>query len=339
MCNSIMTDTEEVPIEVIELHNHMVDKLGSEIGQEDDRFHRLINLFDRIPLQPTDKHEIKNMSDLIGILMNYTTIKYGEYKALTDKLEITHKRMKSLVIEYVKKMDIAWRRARGENSSMSHKTFTDQATAYGGSRQKPGVQAVQGTNEHPKTDREWRFYLDWISDKLTTEISTVATYLRVSSDKQTQIHKDNNIQHEKCFQILWEWYRKAQETNKIEVLKDALISADRKDITDYDIPQTTRFTGDIPSPETPVTAIDLQNVSKHIGTDYPSLARYFGIDEADIHASKHDKERIQEQARDVLQKCTNQTLLKTRQQLCDGLCYKERKDITDILIKGWQVAK
>ncbi|XP_069111319.1 uncharacterized protein [Argopecten irradians] len=189
------------------------------------------------------------------------------------------------------------------------------------------------------TERDWQFHLDWISEKIPNEIDGVATLLGIASDKQTLIKNDHNTKHEQCFHVLWEWYRSREsKVDNIEVLYEALTSMGRTDITESDKPKPSSFQNqihNIPLPIERLSEKDLLNVSKEIGAQYPSLARYFGIKEGEIHASKHDKDGIQAQARDILQKCFKQKLLFTRNQLCDGLNYTNRRDIVDKLISGW----
>ncbi|XP_033729082.1 uncharacterized protein LOC117318170 [Pecten maximus] len=198
---------------------------------------------------------------------------------------------------------------------------------------------VEATDQYLSTERDWQFYLDWMSDKIHDEISPVATHLSISLDKQKQIEKDNNIEHEKCFHVLWEWSRsRKNDMDKVKALYQALIFADRADIAEDLIPKPAMYKSEsdnIPHPNKKLIEKDLLIVSKKIGALYPSLARYFGINESVIHDSKYKTDALNAQSLEVLLKCFRQTLLQTRQQLCDGLHYKNRRDIIDLLIQEW----
>ncbi|XP_069130975.1 uncharacterized protein [Argopecten irradians] len=191
------------------------------------------------------------------------------------------------------------------------------------------------------TERDWQFYLDWLSEKIPNEIGLVATYLDISSDKQNSIKCDHNKRHEICFHTLWEWFRSRKSSkDNIGVLHEALRLAGRTDIADSDtcIPKPSLFQNEIriTGQEKNVTERDLLEISKKIGEQYPSLARYYGIKEGQIQASKGDqKDNVQAQANNILQKCLKQKLLETRKQLCDGLHYTDRIDIIEMLNRGW----
>lgn len=187
---------------------------------------------------------------------------------------------------------------------------------------------------------DWQHCLDVVAGYLPKDINGVADYLDISSDKQSEIERDNNTQHEISFHILWEWYRRKVEksdTAKAQQLVDALERKGRRDVIQMKFPLRTDYiyTGSITSPEMSVTEVDLTRVSEMVVAQFPSLVRYFRLGEDAIYASKHNNVDVQKQARDALQKCLNIRLLKTRQNLCSGLCYIDRKDIIGKLDALW----
>lgn len=338
-----------IPPEIMELHNDMVDKLDNEIfGKE---FHRLKFLFSGIPLSPTELDAIEDIGTLVRCLMKYETITYGNYTKLTKRLEKVNKRMVTVVNEYASKMSSVYPETELPNehkrikqeagvqcfNDPSRPANTEQTRACFQLSHEVTAQDTDSTGFG--TERDWQFHLDWISEKIPNEIDGVATLLGIASDKQTLIKNDHNTKREQCFHVLWEWYRSREsKVDNIEVLYEALTSMGRTDITESDKPKPSSFQNqihNIPLPIERLSEKDLLKVSKEIGAQYPSLARYFGIKEGEIHASKHDKDGIQAQARDILQKCFKQKLLFTRNQLCDGLNYTNRRDIVDKLISGW----
>ncbi|XP_033761267.1 uncharacterized protein LOC117343087 isoform X2 [Pecten maximus] len=348
-----------VPTEIIELHNEMVYKLDNEM--DSGAVYRLKYLFNGIPFTPKDLSSIDDMPNLIDCLMKYETIQYGQYGPLTDKLEKVNKQMRTMVKKYTEKMaaitgtrgnptahertDQArfYKRIRsGADMQTYHqpdRPDTEGASTYHGSQEEDDMQVVEATDQNLRTERDWQFYLDWLSEKIHDEISTVATHLSISSDQQKRIEKDNNTVHEKCFHMLWEWFRSRKNNmDKVEDLHQALTFAERADILEDPMPQPAMYrfqSNSIPHPNKTLTELDLLKVSNEIGAQYPSLARYFRINESEIHASKYNKDEIKAQARDVLLKCLKSTLLQTRQQLCDGLHYKNRRDIIDLLVQRW----
>ncbi|XP_060086189.1 uncharacterized protein LOC132565559 [Ylistrum balloti] len=344
-----MANLTNVPPEVIELHNEMAYHL--HCNMRGNELTELINLFSNNPLTPRDIVRIKSIYELLECLMKYDRIAYGNYKELTNKLKRVHPLMMRKVLEYTEKMNnVRGDKTTGENSNFtetdSHCYRKEPNTEpkdidYHGN--DPGVVETNEASNSPKTNTDWQFYLDWISDKLPSQdTTTVAVHLGIEFDKQMQIAADNkNVQHEQCFQVLWEWFRRTSKNGdeKIKALHDALNEAGRGDIAEQGVQRRSKYQlyeVDAPSLGTLITEIDILRVSKEIGAQYPSLARYFGIHEAEIHASRHDKDGIQEQAKDILKKCLNHMLFSTRRQLCDGLCYKKRKDIIDKLKDEWR---
>ncbi|XP_060086087.1 uncharacterized protein LOC132565464 [Ylistrum balloti] len=207
-----------------------------------------------------------------------------------------------------------------------------------------GVALETKLKVYPCDASGWQFYLDYLANKLSKEISEMAAYLGVDSAKVDEIkNRCKSNRHEMCFNVLWSWYGKNPDNEKrINQINTALRESGRVDLADELMerkapkPEDFKYKDVIKNPENRVDSNDARKVGKQLTLTFQSLARYFGLNENDIQTiSLNNSDDIREQSYSAINLCIQQRKIKDRQHLCNGLVYLEKHTALDEIKKMW----
>ncbi|XP_069110843.1 uncharacterized protein [Argopecten irradians] len=191
---------------------------------------------------------------------------------------------------------------------------------------------------------DWQFYLDTLAPHISKELDDLATNLEIRSGKLESIRKEHATEHEICFHLLWAWRENchksgANDDARLRALHNALREAGLTILAEE--PMKTRpmytFTGKVWNGSTNLKdGIETLKVAKGIGNVHARFGRYFKLKEEEITRVFLNKNSdSSKQAKEIISRCIQGGLLRTRQELCNGLNYVENTRLIEDMNEYW----
>ncbi|XP_033761945.1 uncharacterized protein LOC117343619 [Pecten maximus] len=191
---------------------------------------------------------------------------------------------------------------------------------------------------------DWQFYFDTLAPELSEKLDELVILLEIKTGIFNNIKKEHQHQHEICFHLLWTWHKNStksgkNDSEKLKNLHQALKDIGLHILTQEEIPSrgNYQFTGEVISGTTSFKEdTEVLKVAKRTLSVSLRLGRFFGLKEEDIQrVVSNNRSDIAIQARYIIKACTNSDLLRTRQDLCNGLNYIQDTEMIDKMNKDW----